>query len=105
MNGSCTSLCPVKINIHEQIYKWREVIAERHQLPMVKREAMRLAGKVLASPTLYRAAVEAAAAGIEHLPRTLLYNPFNAWGRQREVPSSPPLTFRQWYLKHRASKP
>ena len=71
-------MCPVKIDIHQQIYKWREVIAERHQLPMVKREAMRLAGKVLASPALYRAAVGAAAAGIEHLPQALLYNPFNA---------------------------
>ena len=40
LNGSCTSVCPVKINIHEQIYKWRQVIAERHQLPMVKKEAM-----------------------------------------------------------------
>ncbi len=101
LNGSCTSVCPVKINIHEQIYKWRQIIAERHQLPMVKREAMRVAGKVLASPKLYRAAVEAAAAGIEHLPRFMIYNPFNAWGRQRELPSSPPMTFRQWYLKNR----
>ena len=50
LNGSCTSVCPVKINIHEQIYKWRQIIAERHQLPMVKKEAMRVAGKVLASP-------------------------------------------------------
>ena len=50
LNGSCTSVCPVKINIHEQIYKWRQVIAERHQLPMVKKEAMRVAGKILASP-------------------------------------------------------
>ena len=23
LNGSCTNVCPVKINIHEQIYKWR----------------------------------------------------------------------------------
>jgi L-lactate dehydrogenase complex protein LldF len=67
--------------------------------------AWRRPGWVRPPPTLYRAAVEAAAAGIEHLPRALVYNPFNAWGRQREVPSSPPLTFRQWYLKHRASKP
>jgi L-lactate dehydrogenase complex protein LldF len=104
LNGSCTSVCPVRINIHEQIYKWREVIAERHQLPMVKKEAMRLAGKVLSSPKLYRTAVEAAAAGIEHLPRALVYNPFNAWGRQREVPAAPPTTFRQWYLKHRKAK-
>jgi len=68
---------------------------------MVKKEAMRAAGKVLSSPRLYRAAVEAAAAGIEKLPRFLVYNPFNAWGRQREVPASPPSTFRQWYLKNR----
>ena len=101
LNGSCSKVCPVKINIHEQIYKWRQIIAERHQLPMVKKEAMRAAGKVLASPRLYRAAVEAAAAGIEHLPRFMIYNPFNAWGRQREVPASPPMTFRQWYLRNR----
>jgi L-lactate dehydrogenase complex protein LldF len=98
-------VCPVKIDIHAQIGKWREVIAQRHQLPMVQREAMRLAGKVLASPRLYRAAVDAAAAGIEHLPRSLVYNPFNAWGRQRELPAAPAQTFRQWYLKHRAPKP
>ena len=99
--GSCTSVCPVKINIHEQIYKWREIIAERHQLPMAKREAMRVAGRILASPRLYRVAVEAAAAGIERLPRFMVYNPFNAWGRQREVPQAPQSTFRQWYLEHR----
>ncbi len=101
LNGSCTMVCPVKIDIHEQIVRWRDVIARRRQLPMVKREAMRLAGKVLASPRLYRAAVEAAAAGIEHLPRVLVYNPFNAWGRQRELPAAPRQTFRQWYLKNR----
>jgi L-lactate dehydrogenase complex protein LldF len=103
LNGSCTSVCPVKIDIHEQIYKWRQVIAERHQLPMVKKEAMRVAGKVLSSPKLYRAAVEAAAAGLEHLPRFVVYNPFNAWGRQREVPQAPGSTFRQWYVKNRGS--
>ena len=26
-------------------------------------------------------------AGIEKLPRFMVYNPFNAWGRQREVPA------------------
>jgi L-lactate dehydrogenase complex protein LldF len=104
LNGSCTSVCPVKIDIHQQIYKWRQVIAERHQLPMVKKEAMRVAGKILSSPKLYRAAVEAAAAGLEHLPRFIVYNPFNAWGRQREVPTAPGSTFRQWYVKNRGEK-
>ncbi|HJV61944.1 MAG TPA: lactate utilization protein B [Albitalea sp.] len=101
MNGSCTMVCPVKINIHEQIFAWRKVIAEQRQLPAAKKEAMRIAGRILASPRLYRAAVEAAAAGLAHLPRFMIYNPFNAWGRQRELPASPPMTFRQWYLKNR----
>ena len=104
LNGSCTSVCPVRINIHEQIYKWRQVIAERNQLPIVKQQAMRAAGKVLASPKLYRAAAEAANAGLSKLPRMVVYNPLNAWGRQREVPDAPLLTFRQWYLKFRAPK-
>src|SRR4249920_171756 len=104
LNGSCTSVCPVKINIHEQIYKWRQIIAERHQLPFVKQEAMRVAGKILGSPRLYRAAVETAGTGIEHLPRFMMYNRLNAWGRQRDVPAAPQLTFRQWYLKNRGKR-
>jgi L-lactate dehydrogenase complex protein LldF len=104
LNGSCTNVCPVKIDIHGQIYKWRQVIAERNQLPFVKQEAMQIAGRILGSPKLYRAAVETAGAGIEYLPRFMLYNRLNAWGRQREVPAAPPQTFRQWYLKHRAGR-
>src|SRR5262245_29573194 len=104
LNGSCTNVCPVKINIHNQIYKWRQVINERNQLPIVKKEAMRMAGKVLASPRLYRTAVKAAQAGLEYLPRTMIYNPLNAWGRQREVPKAAPMTFRDWYLKYRRKK-
>jgi L-lactate dehydrogenase complex protein LldF len=34
----------------------------------------------------------------------MLYNRLNAWGRQRETPKAPQLTFRQWYLKHRVKK-
>lgn len=101
MNGSCSMVCPVKIDIHGQIFRWREVIAERRQLPLAKKEAMRVAGRILGSPRLYRAAVQAAAAGLEWLPRFMVYNPFNAWGKQRELPATPPLTFREWYLKHR----
>jgi L-lactate dehydrogenase complex protein LldF len=104
LNGSCTAVCPVKINIHEQIYKWRQIISERGQLPIVKKEAMKMAGKVLASPTLYRTAVKAANAGLEYLPRTMIYNPFNAWGRHREVPKAARMTFRDWYLKSRGKK-
>ena len=101
LNGSCSNVCPVKIDIHDQIYRWRKVIAERGQLPMVKKEAMRMAGKVLSSPKLYRLAVKAAQAGLDYLPRSMIYNPLNAWGKQRELPSAPKQSFREWYLENR----
>jgi len=104
LNGSCTAVCPVRIDIHEQIYKWRQIMSERNQLPFVKKEAMQLAGKVLGNPRLYRAALAAAGAGLEHLPRFMMYNRLNAWGRQREVPRTAPATFRQWYLANRGQK-
>jgi L-lactate dehydrogenase complex protein LldF len=71
---------------------------------MIKKEAMQIMGKLMSKPKLYRAAVDAAGAGIEHLPRSMMYSRLNPWGRQREVPKVPALTFRQWYLKNRAKK-
>jgi L-lactate dehydrogenase complex protein LldF len=101
LNGSCTNVCPVKINIHEQIYKWRTVIAERHEVPFVKQEVLKMAGRLLASPTLYRATVSSMGGALRRLPNFVLYNPLNIWGRQRELPEAPKLTFHAWYKKNR----
>lgn len=103
LNGSCTSVCPVKINIHDQIYKWRRVIAERNQLPFTKKAVMKAAGRLFGNPVLYRAALAATETAIEDLPRFAIYNWLNPWGRHREVPQPPPQTFRQWYLAHRSA--
>jgi len=104
LNGSCTNVCPVKINIHDQIYKWRRVIAERNQLPFVKKATMKAAGKLFGNPKLYRAALAATETALEDLPRFAIYNWFNPWGRQREVPRPPVKTFRQWYIENRGGK-
>jgi L-lactate dehydrogenase complex protein LldF len=88
--------CPVKINIHEQIYKWRQIIAERHQLPMAsgsgtrRRQDPRERGSIASRSRPRQPASNAT--------RFMVYNPFNAWGRQREVPQAPQSTFRQWYV-------
>ena len=101
LNGSCTAVCPVKINIHDQIYQWRRVLTEHNQLPFVKKTAMKLSGRILSDPKTYRRTLGATDAAIEHLPRFLLYTRFNAWGKQREVPVTPDQTFHAWYLKNR----
>ena len=105
LNGSCTNICPVKINIHEQIADWRKVMAETHELPLMKRAMMKAAGVLLSSPKLYRAALPVADSALRHLPRFIVYNRLNTWGRGREVPHAPKHTFHQWYQEHRGSKP
>ena len=101
LNGSCTNVCPVKINIHEQIYAWRKVLVREHETPFVKRAAMKAAGAVLARPAVYRAAVQGTNEALAKLPRFAIYNGLNAWGKKREMPSPPHETFHQWFRKNR----
>jgi L-lactate dehydrogenase complex protein LldF len=105
LNGSCTNVCPVKINIHEQIYAWRRELVKQHEVPFVKKAAMKAAGEVLSRPAVYRTAVATANTALEHLPRFVIYNGLNAWGKHREVPHPPEQTFHSWYRENRGEKP
>src|ERR1700751_5322421 len=102
LNGSCSNVCPVKIDIHEQIYAWREVMEEKHQIKLVKKEAMIVAGKVLSHPEAYRIAGDTMEASLKVLPRFAIYNQLNAWGQHRDIPRPAKETFHDWYKKHRS---
>jgi L-lactate dehydrogenase complex protein LldF len=104
LNGSCTNVCPVKINIHEQIYAWRKVLVRQHETPFVKRAAMKAAGALFARPAMYRAAIERTNDALAGLPRFAIYNGLNAWGKNREMPHPPAETFHQWYARNRGAK-
>ena len=99
--GSCTEVCPVKIDISDQIYKWRRVVAAKGLLRLTKKVGMSALGETLAHPSLFHAAESVGESALEHLPRSLLYNPLNPWGKHRELPAVPKQTFRQWYLENR----
>ncbi len=104
LNGSCTNVCPVKINIHEQIYAWRRELVKRHEVPLAKKAAMKAAGELLSHPAAYRAAIAVADAALAHLPRFVIYNGLNAWGKHREVPHPPKQTFHSWYQANRGGE-
>jgi L-lactate dehydrogenase complex protein LldF len=101
LNGSCTNVCPVKIDIHEQIYGWRDVMEENDQIQVVKKEAMRVADEVLSHPALYQIATTTLSTALEVLPHFAIYNRLNAWGKHRDVPEAARETFHQWYRHHR----
>lgn len=97
--GSCSDVCPVKIDIHQQLYRWRQVAAAEGHLPAGKRTVMRLAGFVFGRPGLYRAAGRAVRRLLRFLPRRLIYGRYNAWGRARELPEAPRRSFQEWYAQ------
>jgi L-lactate dehydrogenase complex protein LldF len=104
LNGSCTNVCPVKINIHEQIYAWRRELVTQHEVPFVKKVAMKAAGELLSRPAAYRAAIAVADTALTHLSRFVIYHGLNAWGKHREVPHDPKQTFHSWYRSNRGDK-
>ncbi len=101
INGSCSNVCPVQINIHEQIYEWRGLMDAAGQFSTTKKAAMKVAGAVLSNPRAYRAAAVGGLAALRVLPHFALYNRLNAWGRHRDVPDPPRETFHQWYARAR----
>lgn len=100
--GSCTEVCPVKIDISDQILKWRKVMAAKKYLPVSRRLAFGTAGKIFEHPQLFRNVEAAASGAMRFTPHFLLYNRIlNPWGRHRELPHFAKQTFREWYLQYK----
>ncbi|MGE3315644.1 MAG: lactate utilization protein B [Planctomycetaceae bacterium] len=95
--GSCTDVCPVKIDLHLQLLSWRREIAQRKLLPWSKRFAMRAARVLFTKPWLYALAGKLLRSSLRIFPRWLVYNRLNPWGRQRELPEVPKESFRDMY--------
>jgi L-lactate dehydrogenase complex protein LldF len=101
--GSCSNVCPVKINIHEQLWKWRQEIVAAGQVSNSKKVGMRLMALILAKPALYKLSGSMARWVLRRLPFLAKNKSLNPWFRQREMPAAPKESFQQWYAKNRQS--
>lgn len=104
--GSCSDVCPVRIDIADQIYKWRKVVVKSGKLPFDRKAAFIAAGKVFAHPGLFRRAEHVGEKILPVIPDFLIYSKLNPWtgGQDREMIKLAPETFRDWYLKNRKEK-
>jgi L-lactate dehydrogenase complex protein LldF len=98
--GSCTNVCPVKINIHEQLWTWRQILMKEGYGPVSKRFAMGLMAKILSSPALFTFSGKVGRWVLRVLP-AFVQNRMNPWYKQREMPLAPKESFREWYQKNR----
>jgi len=87
--GSCSDVCPVRIDLHHQLLAWRGELASRGLVPLHKRLVSRVGAWVLARTWAYRV--------FGKLLRLLAPRIPNPWTRQRDLPTMPRESFRaQW---------
>jgi L-lactate dehydrogenase complex protein LldF len=102
--GSCTAVCPVKVDLDAQLYRWRqEVAAAGHRAG--KGWLARRLGSVLAHPELVQLAGAALRMALRLLPSPVARRLAPGWGRTRSLPDAPAQSFRAWHRTHRPPPP
>lgn len=102
--GSCSDVCPVKINIHEQLYKWRQIIVKDVPQPTVKKNIMKAAGSILAKPKTYDFVGKSTRFMLKHTPKSLINSKINTWGHARDLPEVKGDNFEEWYKKRQKNE-
>ncbi|CAM3848380.1 lactate utilization protein B [Aquirufa aurantiipilula] len=99
--GSCSNVCPVKINIHEQLWFWRQDLMKEGLAPAGKVLGMKFMAWMMSSPKVFKLA-----GGIGRKVMTwfpfLVNNGMNPWYKQREMPEPPKQSFQEWYKSNRS---
>ncbi len=98
--GSCSNVCPVKIDIHDQLYKWRQVLVQGGHVSKVKAAGINSMAMVLNSPKFFRTAGKLGRFFMKNTP-FLVNNGLNPWYNQREMPEPPKESFRDWYIREK----
>jgi L-lactate dehydrogenase complex protein LldF len=93
--GSCSDVCPVKIDLHHELLAFRRELAGRGLVPLSKRLSMKLLSFVMRRPRLYALAGRVARFFLRAAPWALRLGPGAAWARQRSLPPGPRASFRE----------
>lgn len=101
--GSCTAVCPVRIDLHEQLLAWRR---DAPALPAGLARTARVAAAVMARPRLWRVATRAVRLAWLLLGvAARVRGPAAAWVAARELPPHPGASFRERWQRRTARKP
>ncbi|WP_370476366.1 lactate utilization protein B [Tamlana flava] len=102
--GSCSDVCPVKIDIHAQLYKWRQIITKNTPQPFIKKKSMQMMGNIFAKPKKFEKIGKIARWSLRNLPKSLINSKPNAWGKARDLPEGPKQSFDEWYNERKQNK-
>ena len=99
--GSCTAVCPVKIDLDGQLFRWRQRVVQAGHVSIAKSVAMKSSVRLFDHPRLFRLAGALARRSLRILPAPLARLAARPWARARDLPAPPAQSFRAWYRQNR----
>ena len=97
---SCQNVCPAKVDLADQIYHWRQQL---HTLGVASSSKKLMSGGMkflMSRPALFNFALKNAPI-INSLPRGMIYNDLNDWGKEREIPEFAKESFNEMWKKNK----
>ncbi len=99
--GSCSDVCPVKIDIHTQLYKWRQIITEKTHKDRIKSFVIFISSRIFANPSVFKLSSKIGNLSLRLLPQIITNSLVKGWTKHRMLPEVPENTFTEWYKKNR----
>lgn len=97
---SCSFVCPVKVDLAEQIYLWRQDLDRIGKADKMKKVMSGGMEFLMERPKLFNAALWMSPL-VNKLPRFMKYNRFDAWGEGRELPQFSNESFNEMWKKNK----
>lgn len=100
--GACTEACPVKIPLHEQLIRHREIIVEKEKkAPFMEKVAMKGFAKWASSPAAYKMSATMARPALKPWTKNETIKngpgPLKGWTDVRDFPAPSKQSFRAWF--------
>lgn len=100
---SCQNVCPAKVDLADQIYRWRQKLHTYGVASTSKRVMSKGMQVLMDSPALFNTALKMAPIA-NHLPAWMMYNGLNDWGKEHEMPVFAKESFNDMWKRHKVKK-
>lgn len=97
---SCQNVCPVKVDLADQIYRWRQKLDGLGVASSSKKLMSGGMQMLMERPGVFNMALKAAPIA-NKLPHWMTYNGLNAWGKQHEIPLFAKESFNEMWKKNK----
>lgn len=100
---SCQNVCPAKVDLSDQIYRWRQKLQSLGVASPMKRAMSGGMKFLMERPGLFNFALKEAH-WANYLPHWMVDNSLNAWGQEHEMPRFAKESFNEMWKKNKVKQ-